>query len=248
MPIVYGAEPWDSIRSKTILKPEASKGGTYSGSNQTAKLMNPERSDSLGALDFVDDFDSFNTSRWEKGAHTLGRGSIDRNNVSIGAGKLVLKLPAKKYNGAEVASRGGYKYGNYSAMMVCPKAPGSVTAFFLYQETQGGNDEIDIEIYNDETRIVDFTVWARGRMTNSASQTLDFDPTEAFHDYRISFHKRWVDFFVDGHFLQSWFSGLPVSSMKIVSNVWWPTWMSGPQPKTDSYARIDRVQYSGTSI
>jgi len=247
VPIAYGSEPMRWLRLETSLKPATSTGRTYSGSDPSAQLASSECSDTLGTLDFVDNFGSFNIGRWEKGDHRLGRGYIDRNNVSIDAGNLTLKLPAKKYNGAEIASKDSYKYGDYTASMICPKAAGSVTAFFLYQETRGRNDEIDIEIYNDGTRRMDFTVWAKGWRTNSAPQTLGFDPTAAFHDYQISFHRQRVRFYVDGHLLRSWISGLPVNSMKIVSNVWWPTWMSAPQPEEDNYARIERIQYSGSS-
>jgi len=201
----------------------------------------------LESLGFVDDFDSLNTERWEKGAHKLGRGYIDPDNVSIYSGNLMMKLPAKICNGAEIASKDSYKYGDYTARIMCPKVAGSVTAFFLYQETHGKNDEIDIEVYNDGTRRMDFTVWAKGWLTNSAPQTLTFDPASAFHDYQISFHQRSVRFYVDGHLLRSWISGLPINSMRIVSSVWWPAWMSGRQAKEDNYAQIDRIQYSPSS-
>jgi endo-1,3-1,4-beta-glycanase ExoK len=245
--IVHGSEPMHWLRHETSLIPATPTGKTCSVNNASVQLASPESSDTLGTLDFVDDFDSFNIDRWERGDHKLGRGYIDPNNVSIDAGDLALKLSAKKFNGAEIASKDGYKYGDYTATMLCPKAAGSVTAFFLYDETRGRNDEIDIEIYNDGTGRMDFTVWARGWKTNSAPQTLGFDPAADFHDYQISFHQRRVRFYVDGHLLRSWISGMPVNSMKIVSNVWWPSWMSGPQPKEDKYARIDRIQLSGSS-
>jgi len=60
---------------------------------------------SAGALDFADDFDSFDTARWTKGSHDLGRSYLDPNNVSVSNGNLAVKLPANSLNGGEIYSK-----------------------------------------------------------------------------------------------------------------------------------------------
>src|SRR5919202_3307557 len=68
-----------------------------------------------GTLVFSDDFDSFDTNRWSKGAHNLGRSYLDPNNVDVADGNLTIKLPANTLNGGEIASNDLYGYGSYSA-------------------------------------------------------------------------------------------------------------------------------------
>src|ERR671933_949125 len=52
-----------------------------------------------GTLVFSDDFDSFDTNRWSKGAHNLGLLSyLDPNNVDVADGKLRITLPANTLN------------------------------------------------------------------------------------------------------------------------------------------------------
>ncbi len=47
---------------------------------------------SAGALDFTNDFDSFDATRWTKGSHDLGRSYLDPDNVSVSNGNLAIKL------------------------------------------------------------------------------------------------------------------------------------------------------------
>jgi beta-glucanase (GH16 family) len=197
---------------------------------------------------FIDNFDSFDTNRWYRGAHSLGRGYLDPNNVGYGrdarGSYLVLRLPANTYDGAEIGSNNRYKYGTYRVRMECPQAPGSLSTFFLYQDIAGGNDEIDIEIFNDGTRRMSLTIWVAGTQTHSAQHTLTFDPSNGYHEYQIDFYSSGVRFYVDGQLLQEWASGLPTNPMRIMSNTWWPTWLSGSKPATDKKTYVDWIEYS----
>ncbi|MBI2588103.1 glycoside hydrolase family 16 protein [Candidatus Berkelbacteria bacterium] len=207
------------------------------------RLDYKERSNAFQAFNFLDSFSSFNTSRWYRGAHNLGLGYLDPSNVGVSAGSLTLKFPSNTYNGAEIGSNNRYKYGTYRVRMKNPQAPGSLSTFFLYQGVSGGNDEIDIEIYNNGTRRIDFVTWVRGTRTNHAQHTLAFDPSAAYHEYRIDFYPNNVSFYVDGQLLRTWTSGLPTNSMRLMSNAWWPTWLSGPKPTTHKYTYIDWIQH-----
>lgn len=195
---------------------------------------------SAGALDFADDFDSFDTARWTKGSHNLGRSYLDPNNVSVSNGNLAVKLPANSLNGGEIYSNTLYGYGSYSARMQLPNAPSSITGFFLYQPPDY-NSEIDIEIYNDSSRKIIFSTYAGGRQTHSQTLTLPFDPTDGYHDYRFDYAPGSVKFYADGRLMKKWMTGLPRTSMKLYVNAWYPTWLDGKMPTTDQFVLVDRI-------
>ncbi len=196
---------------------------------------------SAGALDFADDFDSFDTARWTKGSHNLGRSYLDPNNVSVSNGNLAVKLPANSLNGGEIYSNTLYGYGSYSARMQLPNAPSSITGFFLYQPPDY-NSEIDIEIYNDSSRKIIFSTYAGGRQTHSQTLTLPFDPTAGYHDYRFDYAPGSVKFYADGRLMKKWTTGLPRTSMKLYVNAWYPRWLEGTMPTTDQFVLVDRIQ------
>ncbi len=116
---------------------------------------------SAGALDFTDDFNSFDTNRWSKGDHKLGGSYLDPKNVGVSNGNLAIKLPARTLNGGEIMSKDLYGEGSYSARMKLPNALSSITRFFLYQAFDYAS-EIDIEIYNDTSRRVMFSTYSGG--------------------------------------------------------------------------------------
>lgn len=191
----------------------------------------------------TEEFDVLDAARWAAGRHPLGRGAVDPANVSVGGGRLSLALPAGRHDGAEIRSAGRVGHGSYSARMRTPRAPGSVSAFFLYEGVQGGNDEVDVEIFNDGSRRVMFTTWAAGRETHNATHHLPFDPADGFHEYRIEHFPGRVRFSVDGRVMREWRSHLPEKPMYLMANAWWPTWLSGPAPAEPRPLLIDRVRY-----
>jgi len=78
-----------------------------------------------GALDFTDDFDTFDTTRWTRGDHNLGRSYLNPDNVGVRGGNLEIKLPARTLEGGEIRSNYLYGYGSYPARMKLPDAPAS---------------------------------------------------------------------------------------------------------------------------
>jgi len=112
--------------------------------------------------------------------------------------------------------------------MRTPLAPGSISAFFLYQGVEGGNDEIDIELFNDGSRRILFTTWAAGVETNTATHELPFDPASALHLYEIGWLPDAVRFGVDGVMMREFRTGIPRSEMWGMANAWWPAWLDGP--------------------
>jgi len=110
------------------------------------------------------------------------------------------------------------QFRNVEVRLRTPDAPGSISAFFLYELVQRRNDEIDIEILNDGSRRILFTTWVAGKQTNHVELTLSFDPAAGFHDYRIEWSRRRVRFLVDGMLVQEWTAGVPRDAMYVMSN------------------------------
>ena len=193
----------------------------------------------------VEEFDVWDPSAWIAGDHPLGRGWLDPANVSHESTTLLLTLPAGSYDGAEIRSASRVRFRNVEVRLRSPSAPGSISAFFLYELAPRRNDEIDIEIFNEGTdpgQIL-FTTWIGGRQTNHIAKTLPFDPATGFHDYRIEWSRERVRFLVDGGLMQEWTTGVPRDAMYVMSNAWWPTWLSGPKPVTPRLHEIDRIVY-----
>jgi endo-1,3-1,4-beta-glycanase ExoK len=200
-------------------------------------------------ISFSDDFGSFDATRWSKGDHMLGRSYLDPTNVDVDGQNLRIKLPARSYEGGEVLTNELHGYGSYSARMKLPNAPGSITAFFLYKAPDY-ESEIDIEIYNDSSRRIMFTTYAGGAQTNATTVSLPFDPTAGFHEYRFDYlndpitSRSFVTFYVDGAKMTSWNTGIPQTSMHLMLNSWFPTWLDGRRPKKTTYTYDDRISYS----
>jgi beta-glucanase (GH16 family) len=194
----------------------------------------------------VEDFDFWDPSAWIPRHHVLGLGLLDRENVSHRGSKLLLTLPAGSYGGAEIQSASRVQFRDVEVRLRTPRAPGSISALFLYEFVYDDtNDEIDIEIFNDGSRKIWFTTWVEGGTdpTNHVEHTLPFDPAVRFHNYRIEWSSSRVRFLVDGVLMQEWTEGVPQDAMYVMSNAWWPTWMSGPTLDESQMHEIDRIIY-----
>jgi beta-glucanase (GH16 family) len=191
---------------------------------------------------FRDDFTAFDSDRWIKSSHTLGRTDFDPANVSVGNGYLRERIPANTTGGAEVESMEYYGYGIYRARIMTADAPSSITGFYLYRSPDL-YAEIDIEIYNDGTGDVDFVTYADGRRTHHTQKRLTFDPSAAFHNYRFDYNPGSVKFYVDGELMAVYTDGLPNDSMKLLVNTWFPSWLPGTAPTATRYTRVDWIDY-----
>ena len=179
---------------------------------------------------------------WQAARHTLGRGALLPGGVRRRGEGFLLTLPRGTCDGAEVRTSTRFQYGEYTARMRTPVAPGSLSAFFLYQDVRGGNDEIDIEILNDGSRRILLTTRVAGRKVREATLRLPFDPAAAHHDYSIRRDAGSVSFLADGAVLRRWTSGVPGSAMRVVANAWWPTWLSCAPPGADQALDIERIR------
>jgi beta-glucanase (GH16 family) len=185
-------------------------------------------------LGFNEDFaaligaDALDGARWRLDTHPLGRGWVRADNVLVAGGEVWLALQAGGRDGGELRSVERLGYGTCTARMRTPLAPGSISAFFLYQGGSDEADELDIEIPNDGGRTVMFTTWVGGVQTHTATLPLPFDAAADVHEYRIDWRAGEVRFAVDGEEMQRWTDGVPHQPMYVMANAWWPTWMTGP--------------------
>jgi len=195
---------------------------------------------SAKAKGFHDDFTTLDTSRWLLSSRPFGRGKIDPANIAVADGELGIRLPANRLDGGEIRSRSLYQYGTYRARMRLPDAPTSLTAFFLYRAPDY-QQEIDIELFNDTSGRVMFSTYSGGAQTHTSTLLLPFDATAGYHEYAIDYHAGSVRFLVDGAVMQTWSTGIPRAAMQVYANAWFPSWLDGQAPTSDSYTHIDWI-------
>jgi licheninase len=194
--------------------------------------------------DFHDDFTSFDARQWVKIGRPFGHGTLDPANVTVADGFLGIKLPAGTLDGGEMRSTSVYRYGTYRTRMKIADAPSSLTAFFLYKRPDYAQ-EIDIEIFNDDTGRIMFSTYSGFAQTHNIVGDLPIDLTADFHVYTIEYDPGSVRFLLDGQELQRWSTGLPRSSMYLFTNAWFPFWLEGVKPTTDRYTYVDWIEHSG---
>lgn len=192
---------------------------------------------------FDDDFATLDPSRWSVREHPLGRGWFRAANVVSLPGTVHLIHPAGTLDGGEISTVAQYGYGTYEARMRTPVAPGTISAFFLYEGVEP-TDEIDIEIFNDGSRRIMFTVWTAGVEKYNVIQTLPFDPSAGVHSYRIEYARGVVRFAVDGVVYQEWShkTNIPRSAMYLMANTWWPVWIGGDPRPADAALEIEGIR------
>jgi hypothetical protein len=180
-------------------------------------------------------------SPWRAANHALGRGRMRPEEVFPDADGFRLRILANRCDGAEARTANRYGFGEYSARVRTPHAPGSLSAFFLYADSPGGNDEIDIEIHNDGTRRAILTSWLAGKQARSTEIVLPFDPGAAAHSYTIRWLSDALTFLADERELAVWRSRYPKAPMRVMANIWWPTWLTCTPLESDRELIIESL-------
>lgn len=163
---------------------------------------------------------------WHPGDHRLGRVRVLAPLASAVDDGFRLRLSPNGCDGAEARTNDWYVHGRFEARMRTPRAPGSISAFFLYADNPAGSDEVDIEILNDGTRRAILSVWLEGAAGHSAEVKLPFDPADGVHRYAIEWRAAEVALYADDSRLARWTTRLPAAPMRAMVNVWWPTWLT----------------------
>lgn len=208
----------------------------------SVRLAHGEGADDLLLYREEDDFEFFNDEVWEKTTSRLGRSSLRQENVTLDGGILKIHLPTGTVNGGEIRTKELQSFGAYEIRMKVPRAPSSITGFFLYRAPDYDH-EIDIEIFNEKNGDIFFTTYADGAKQNEYLGPLPFDPTAAFHTYRIEYDPDQVSFYVDDVLMQQWFDGFSREPMYLMVNCWYPRWLDGIPAGEDNYLEIDWIRY-----
>ncbi|KAF6836042.1 endo-1,3-1,4-b-glucanase [Colletotrichum plurivorum] len=162
------------------------------------------------------------------------------------------------------SSRHDLSYGSFRAVMKIPDVAGTCAAFFWYHnDTQ----EIDMEFLTREfdsdnnTYPVNIVLQSRASLEkgydaagtgNFIKVNLGFNPTTAFHEYRIDYLRDRVIFYADGTVIGSMNgSAVPTEGGHLILQHWSngnPLWSGGP-PKQDTILTVASVRaYFNSSL
>lgn len=183
-------------------------------------------------LVFRDDFNSFDSNRWQLMTHSWP-GNIalfSANTVSVADGMMKLKIlpspagtesggEAKPYLGAEVRSTETITYGRISARAKLAKGSAVVSALVsIYTPWPADNwNEFDIESLGKDPREIQFNamVYTGPKLTppitasvtptqRPSLQPLGFDSADDFHIYTIEWTPKEAVFLIDGKVYHRW--------------------------------------------
>ncbi|MBS1271700.1 MAG: hypothetical protein MAGBODY4_00832 [Candidatus Marinimicrobia bacterium] len=76
---------------------------------------------------YRENFQKFDSKKWKRSDHRLGKGRFNPENISIANNGLQLRLPASLFDGAEIQSTERMLYGDYKVNLKTPDAPGAMS-------------------------------------------------------------------------------------------------------------------------
>lgn len=196
----------------------------------------------FGVFSHQDNFALIDEKFWKMSTHQLGLSRLSPENIRIDNETLKIRLPANSFEGGEIQSVEVMPYGMYEAKLKLPNVPSSITGFFLYTAPDYYH-EIDIEIQNDPRGVYYLTTYANGKVSNSFEGNLGFDPTAAFHTYRIVYSKTGVSYYIDQKLIKKWTKNLPEKPMHLMLNAWYPTWLKGSSATGEEELLAEWIRY-----
>ncbi len=201
-------------------------------------------------LVFRDDFNHFDSSRWQLMPHSWGGNlaMFSADTVSVADGMMKIKLldappgtssggELKPYLGAEVRSVDTIKYGRVSARAKLAKGSAVVSALVtIYTPWPADNwNEFDIESLGKNTREIQFNsmVYTGPTLTPPITmpatptqyplmQDLGFDSNEDFHVYTIEWTPTEAKFLIDGVLYHRWVDRMDLIGLpqNILMTIW----------------------------
>ncbi|WP_177244067.1 glycoside hydrolase family 16 protein [Alkalibacterium sp. 20] len=190
----------------------------------------------------VEHFQTIDNTKWFSRNGLLGRTQLKNEHVAVLDDHLTITMPSETLEGGEIQTVDFTHYGSYEISMKLPDAPSSITGFFLYKAPDF-HHEIDIEIFNQPESKVLFTSYAKGSTQHENRADLGFDPTAAFHRYRIDYYPDQVTFYIDDKQIQTWKDGYSDEPMHLMVNTWFPAWLKGTAPEEDQKLIIEWIRY-----
>jgi endo-1,3-1,4-beta-glycanase ExoK len=233
-----------------------------SGSSGQAQTGDPSY------LPFTDDFDSFDSTLWNKADGWTNGDPFDcgwqADNVLFDGGVMTLQLDdtgcpcsERDYASGEYRSNGHYHYGTYTVRMKAVAQSGVVSSFFIYTGPSEDNpwDEIDIEITGNHPTQLQTNYYTNGVGGHEAVINLGFDASEAFHTYSIEWLPDAINWYVGDppvlvHSEDGSNGDLPTTSGRIMMNFWPGTdsvnaWLGEFTYSTPIQAQYDFVSFEG---
>lgn len=190
-----------------------------------------------------DHFDSFNKSTWYRATYCNEATCVSSKNAYVASGSLVMKIPAKRYGGAEVETKQNFGSGEFKFSMKASPSPHIMNAIFLYDPST--KNEIDLEVINEGTWEVWFTTYVNGIEQSHSEMALSFDPSSAYHSYTIKWSpgNSLVQFFVDEVLFEEVVYGANSANLYLVLMAYAPSW-TAKMPTTATFCYVDYVVVS----
>lgn len=169
-------------------------------------------------LVFHDDFDTFDTSRWQKASHTFDDNAAQfaASQVTVAGGYLTLTLEpsaaptadGRSLVSGEARTLESFSYGRFEVRARFAPGSGVVSSLFTYYDYWADPslpenwNELDVEFLGGHPEHVQFNVihWNASDVYTSHEHEWPaaFDPTADFHVYVIEWLPTVVNFYVDG--------------------------------------------------
>lgn len=189
---------------------------------------------------FVDDFASFNPSRWyvsdgwTNGSHQNCTWSKDLIRLSDGVLTLGFekrKLKDRDFGCAEIQTKQRFGYGTYEARMKTDTGSGLNAAFFSYIGPSDKQpwDEIDFEILTRDTSKVQANVYIAGKGKNEKLIDVAGGTENAFNDYAFVWEKDRLRWYLNGQLVNTITdpAKLPSHAQKIFFSLWGSDTLTG---------------------
>lgn len=196
--------------------------------------------DMPGGPSFVDDFTTFNQSRWyvsdgwTNGSHQNCTWSKDLIRLSDGVLTLGFekrKLKDRDFGCAEIQTKQRFGYGTYEARMKTDTGSGLNAAFFSYIGPSDKQpwDEIDFEILTRDTSKVQTNVYIAGKGKNEKLVDVAGGTESAFNDYAFVWEKDRLRWYLNGQLVNTITdpAKLPTHAQKIFFSLWGSDTLTG---------------------
>ncbi|OZJ03601.1 hypothetical protein BZG36_03696 [Bifiguratus adelaidae] len=157
-------------------------------------------------------------------------GTLDRvfshENVWTSPEGLNLQVTSQPTGGSVSTKRKDILYGSFRATMKTTMIAGTVASFYFYYDD---NAEFDVELlsYQKNPSTVYWAIHPDIKLANGGSSNLthavtplNFDPTAAFHEYRMDWVPGQVTFYVDSIMQARFVTNIPSVPGAIIFNHW----------------------------
>ncbi|RWE03900.1 MAG: glycosyl hydrolase family protein [Mesorhizobium sp.] len=189
--------------------------------------------DMQSAPSFVDNFSSFDRSRWyvsdgwNNGNHQNCTWSKDLVRLSDGVLSLSFekrKLKDREFACAEIQTKQRFGYGVYEARMKTDTGSGLNAAFFTYIGPQDKKpwDEIDFEVLTKDPSKVQVNSYIQGKPKNGKLVDVEGGADKGFNDYGFVWEKDRLRWYVNGKLVNEVTNPdeLPTNPQKIFFSLW----------------------------